>query len=114
MRESIDSFRLGAPSKPGTAVMSDKHDRNIRFFGKEGQISLGKTSVTIVGVGGVGGHVAQQLALLGAGSITLVDAEELGGTNRNRYFTAAATDPRPGTPTRDIGERLIKTLEPSI
>jgi hypothetical protein len=94
--------------------MNGRYDRNIRFFGKEGQDSLGKTSVTIVGVGGVGGHVAQQLALLGPASIALVDAEELEDTNRNRYVTAAAADPVPGTPKVDIGERLIKAINPAI
>jgi hypothetical protein len=111
---SVDSFRQGVLSRFTRAFMSDRHDRNIRFFGKEGQDSLGKTSVTIVGVGGVGGHVAQQLALLGAGSIVLVDAEDLDGTNRNRYVTATATDPVPGTPKVDIGRRMIKTIDPSI
>lgn len=48
------------------------------------------------------------------GSIALVDAEELDDTNRNRYVTAAATDPVPGTPKVDIGEHLIKTIDPSI
>jgi tRNA A37 threonylcarbamoyladenosine dehydratase len=43
----------------------------------------------------MGGHVLQQLALLGIGSISVVDAEELAETNRNRYVTAEAPDPVP-------------------
>ncbi len=94
--------------------MNSRYDRSIRFFGMEGQRKLGNTKATIVGVGGVGGHVAQQLALLGLGSIGLIDAEELDDTNRNRYVTARASDKVPGTPKVDIGEHLIKEIDPSI
>ena len=69
---------------------------------------------TIVGVGGVGGHVAQQLALAGLGSIGIIDAEELDDTNRNRYVTARVSDKVPGMPKVDIAERLIKEIDPSI
>jgi molybdopterin/thiamine biosynthesis adenylyltransferase len=94
--------------------MHSRDDRSIRFFGIEGQRKLRDTKVTIVGVGGVGGHVVQQLALLGLRSIGLIDAEELDDTNRNRYVTARASDKIPGTAKVDIGERLIKEIDPSI
>jgi len=94
--------------------MSSRYDRSIRFFGIEGQRKLRNTKATIVGVGGVGGHMAQQFALLGLGSIRLIDAEELDNTNRNRYVTARASDTVPGTAKVDIGERLIKEIDPSI
>jgi hypothetical protein len=94
--------------------MSSRYDRSIRFFGEEGQRKLRASKVTIVGIGGVGGHVVQQLALLGLGSIAVIDAEELDETNRNRYVTARACDKVPGTPKVDIGERLIREIDPSI
>ena len=94
--------------------MNSRYDRNIRFFGEKGQEKLRGTKATLVGVGGVGGHLAQQLALLGLESIGLIDAEELDDTNRNRYVTARAADQVPGTPKVDIGERLIKEVDPSI
>jgi len=94
--------------------MNSRHDRSIRFFGIEGQRKLRNTKATIVGAGGVGGHVAQQFALLGLGSIGLIDAEELDDTNRNRYVTARASDKVPGTAKVDIGERLIREIDPSI
>src|ERR1700739_765939 len=84
------SSQLVCPSRAGmkgTAV-STRFDRNIRFFGEEGQNRLRNTRVTVVGAGGVGGHVIQQLALLGVGTITVIDKEELDETNRNRYITA--------------------------
>src|SRR5712691_9502027 len=94
--------------------MISRHDRSIRFFGQEGQRKLRDTRAVIVGVGGVGGHVAQQLALLGVGSVALVDAEDLDETNRNRYPTARASDRVPGTSKVDIGQRVIKEIDPSL
>ena len=74
-----------------------RFDRNILFFGKEGQKRLSNASVAVVGVGGLGTHVVQQLALLGVGGLVLIDSEELDDTNRNRYVGVRHDDPVPGT-----------------
>jgi hypothetical protein len=96
-------------------LMSDsRFDRNIRFFGKEGQQKLAEAHVVIVGVGGLGTHVVQQLSLLGVGRLTLIDDEEIDVTNRNRYIGVRYDDPIPGTLKVDIGERLAKEIDPGI
>lgn len=94
--------------------MTDRFDRNLRFFGEEGQRVLRETHVAIVGVGGLGTHVVQQLALLGVGKLSLVDHEELDRTNLNRYVGARHSDPIPGTPKVNIGERIVADIDPSI
>jgi len=70
--------------------------------------------VAIVGIGGLGTHVVQQLALLGVGQLALVDSEELDRTNLNRYIGARHDDPVPGTLKVDLGERLAKSIDPGI
>ena len=75
-----------------------RYDRNIRFFGEDGQRKLQQTRVALIGVGGLGSPMAQHLALLGVGSVTLVDDEELDETNRNRFIGARNDDPVPGSP----------------
>jgi molybdopterin/thiamine biosynthesis adenylyltransferase len=89
-------------------------DRSIRFFGEDGQEKLRNASVTVIGVGGIGRHVVQQLAFLGVGSIAVVDAEELAETNRNRYVTSQCLDPIPGTAKVEIAERLIQGIDPTV
>ena len=69
---------------------TDRYDRNIRFFGKEGQDRLAACSVAVVGVGGLGTHVVQQLALLGIGQLALIDKGELKENSRNRYIGCPA------------------------
>ena len=86
----------------------ERYDRNVRLFGAEGQRALRQTSATLVGVGGLGSALAQHLELLGAGSVTVIDPEELEDSNRNRLVGARADDPVPGTSKVEIARRMIE------
>lgn len=94
--------------------MSRRHERQVSFFGEEGQRSLRSKRVAVVGAGGTGSHVVQQLAYLGVGGIVAVDSEELDETNLNRYVTAWHDDPIPGSRKVDLAERLIRRIDPEI
>jgi molybdopterin/thiamine biosynthesis adenylyltransferase len=91
-----------------------RFDRQVRLFGEEGQRRLSACSTAVVGIGGLGTHVVQQLALLGVGGLVLVDAEELSETNRNRYVGAKHDDPIPGMAKVDLGERIALDINPII
>jgi molybdopterin/thiamine biosynthesis adenylyltransferase len=91
-----------------------RFDRSIRFFGRAGQDELRRSRVGIVGVGGLGTHVVQQLALLGVEELVVIDAEELDDTNRNRYIGARHDDPVPGTRKVDIAERIALSIDPRM
>ncbi|MBU2535776.1 MAG: ThiF family adenylyltransferase [Chloroflexi bacterium] len=91
---------------------NERYDRNIRFFGKEGQERLGAAKVAVVGIGGLGTHVVQQLALLGVGQLVLIDPQDLDRTNFNRYIGVSYDDPVPGTLKVDIGSRIVKKMNP--
>lgn len=95
-------------------MSSDRLDRQLRFFGKAGQERLAVARVAIVGGGGLGSHVAQQVALLGAGAIVPIDTEELAKTDRNRLIGARYDDAIPGTRKVDIIERVVNAIDPSI
>lgn len=92
----------------------DRFDRNIRFFGKDGQEKLRKSHLAIIGGGGLGQHVIQQAAFAGVGEITVLDDEELSRSNLNRYVLARHDDPIPGSPKVDIAKRAIASIDPSI
>lgn len=55
----------------------ERFDRQILLFGEEGQEKLAAATVAIVGVGGLGSHVVQQLAYLGIRRFLLVDGERV-------------------------------------
>jgi molybdopterin/thiamine biosynthesis adenylyltransferase len=92
----------------------DRFDRNIRFFGAEGQEELRQAHVAIIGCGGLGQHVIQQLAFLGVGELTLIEDETLTKTNLNRYVLARHDDPVPGTPKIDLAIRAVTAIDPAI
>ncbi len=94
--------------------MTDRFGRQTLLFARDGQERLAGCHVAVVGVGGLGGHVVQQLALLGVGHLTLIDSEELAQTDRNRYVGAWHDDPVPGMPKVEIGERLVGLIDPAI
>lgn len=95
-------------------TIEDRFARQMLLFGKTGQEQLRATAVAVVGIGGLGTHVVQQLALLGVGRLVLIDSEELATTNLNRYVGARHDDPIPGTPKVEIGERLVTSIDPTI
>lgn len=92
----------------------DRFSRSEAFFGKEGQEKLRGLHVTVIGVGGLGTHVVQQLAISGVGKISVVDPQEADETNRNRYIGLWHDDQTPGLPKVDLAERLIKKIDPRI
>lgn len=62
--------------------VDEQYDRQVRAFGTYGQHLIGQSRVAIVGVGGTGSSVAEQLARLGTGDILLVDPDHFETTNR--------------------------------
>lgn len=92
----------------------DRFDRNIRFFGIDGQRLLRESVVAVVGCGGLGQHVIQQLAYLGVRTIIAIDDELLGLTNKNRYVLSYHQDPIDEISKVDIIERSVEMIDPTI
>jgi molybdopterin/thiamine biosynthesis adenylyltransferase len=86
-------------------------DRQIRAFGRDGQHKLKQLRVAIVGLGGTGSVVAQQLAHLGVNDFLLIDPDRLERTNLNRVVGATGADIH--RPKVDIAKHLINNIRPS-
>jgi molybdopterin/thiamine biosynthesis adenylyltransferase len=67
-------------------------DRQVRAFGATGQQRLGRIRIAIVGLGGTGSIVAQQLVHLGVRHFVLVDPDVIEETNLNRVVGATRSD----------------------
>jgi molybdopterin-synthase adenylyltransferase len=70
----------------------DQYDRQIRAFGAACQASMQKVRVGIVGLGGIGSIVAQELAHLGVRDFVLLDPDVIESTNLNRVANACLDD----------------------
>lgn len=107
--------------KAPVASLSDAErkrlDRSIRAFGAHGQSLIKASRVGIVGCGGGGAHVVQQLAYLGIGAFVLVDADKVEETNLNRLIGAAAAGKRTwfdrlfGRKLGDVGRLKVEIME---
>ncbi len=63
-------------------------ERSLLIFKNEGLLKLQNAHVLVAGIGGVGGFVAEALARAGVGSLTLLDHDEVGASNKNRQLVA--------------------------
>ena len=63
-------------------------ERTVLLLGEEKTKKLQKSHVLIVGLGGVGGYAAEQLARAGLGEMTIIDGDKVHPSNRNRQLLA--------------------------
>lgn len=95
---------------PEQQISESRYDRQIRALGKEGQRALRHLRVAIVGLGGTGSLIAQQLAYLGFRRFLLIDPQAIEETNTNRVVGSALQDT--GEDKVSIATRLIRSIQP--
>lgn len=87
-----DRFRLThAPGRKTSDVLG-MFDRNVRAFGTAVQTTLGDLTIGLVGCGGTGSAVAEQLVRLGVRKFVLVDPDTLSQSNLTRVYGSGASD----------------------
>ena len=74
----------------------------------EGQARLRSARIAVVGAGGGGSHVIQQLAYLGVGEIVVIDPDVYEGSNRHRLIAGLRSDL--GKPKVDIFHQLVSKI----
>jgi molybdopterin-synthase adenylyltransferase len=93
-------------------VSEERYNRQILLFGADGQRNLATTRVAIVGLGGLGCHVGQQLAYLGVLGYVLIDHDHVTASSVNRLIGALEVDITAQTKKVTVSERLITTVQP--
>jgi hypothetical protein len=86
-----DRFRF-KDALPAADAVSDFFDRQVRAFGPDTQRLLRRLHVGVVGLGGTGSAVAEQLCRLGVGEMSLFDGEALARSNVTRVYGATVAD----------------------
>ncbi|MEX2238944.1 MAG: ThiF family adenylyltransferase [Dehalococcoidia bacterium] len=72
--------------------LDQRFERQLPWFTPQGQKAMSRLRVAIVGLGGTGSHVAQQLVMIGIRDFVLVDSDTVERSNLNRLVTATAAD----------------------
>ena len=70
-------------------IIPERYARNFTTFSHADQIQLLRARVSIVGVGGLGGVVAEILARTGIGTLILVDGDRFEESNLNRQLMSS-------------------------
>ena len=98
-----------------------RYDRQLRYFSEradrgesaaQAQLRLRDARVVVLGLGALGGHVAQQLAAAGVGTIVAVDGDEVESSNLNRQTLYAESDI--GRAKTDAAGERIRALNSGI
>jgi molybdopterin/thiamine biosynthesis adenylyltransferase len=87
-------------------------DRNVRAFGEAVQQTLGDLTVGIIGCGGTGSAIAEQLVRLGVRHAVLVDPDKLSQSNLTRVYGSGASDV--GQPKVEVLARHLVRISPDI
>ena len=96
-----DKFLLKQSWNNSAPPLPDLFDRNIRAFGDEVQRVLGDLRVAVVGCGGTGSAVIEQLVRLGVRHLHLLDPDILTESNLTRVY---------GSFPEDIGKPKVKVM----
>ncbi len=96
-----DRWRLTRAFDSALSPLPPIFDRNVRAFGFSVQQTLGDLRIGVVGCGGTGSVIAEQLVRLGVRNIILVDPDELSSSNVTRVY---------GSTFSDVGQSKVKVL----
>lgn len=75
-----------------TRVLPRRYLRSLGTVGWEGQTKLLRSTVAVVGLGGLGGSVVEGLARMGVGRLIVVDNDAFVDHNLNRQILSAETN----------------------
>lgn len=82
------------------------------FLGPESDAIFAATTAGVIGLGGGGSHIAQQIAHLGIGTVIAVDPDIIEHKNLNRLVGGKFKDVKQKRPKVEIAERIIKGINP--
>lgn len=105
-------FRLTASAHATLADPLPAFDRNVRAFGNDIQRTLHALHVGIVGCGGTGSAVAEQLVRLGVREVTLIEPDVVSETNLTRLYGSGVSDI--GQPKVDVVADHLRRIAPDL
>jgi len=87
-------------------------ERTELLLGKEKIEKLKKAHVLVVGLGGVGAYAAEMLCRAGVGKLTIIDADSIHPSNRNRQLIALSSTE--GASKASLMEKRLKDINPEL
>ena len=92
--------------------MQARYERNIPSLTEEESQLLRTKKVAVIGCGGLGGYIIEQLARLGIGTIRIVDGDVFEESNLNRQLFSDVTVL--GKPKTEVSQARIAAVNPDV
>jgi hypothetical protein len=109
--EHIHWPSLSQQGRARNTLRADRFDRQVRAFGIELQRRLCGLKVGIVGLGGLGSVMVEQLARLGVRDWVLIDPDQVEASNLNRLLGATNRDVEEERTKVEVAARNIKQID---
>lgn len=93
-------------------MSNEWQERTRLLLGDEGFEKLNSSHVLVVGLGGVGGYVAEQLTRAGIGELTIVDGDVVSQSNMNRQLLALQSTQ--GKSKAEVMAARLRDINPDI
>ncbi|MCP4024172.1 MAG: HesA/MoeB/ThiF family protein [Desulfobacteraceae bacterium] len=93
-------------------VKEDRYIRNFKTLSHDEQNILEKATVSIIGLGGLGGTVTEMLARTGVGNLRLVDGDIFETSNLNRQLLSE--EHLIGSPKADAAKKRVIAVNSSV
>jgi molybdopterin-synthase adenylyltransferase len=111
----IRGYRHDAqPSESDEAVSTSEFDRQVRAIGARGQKRIQMLRVGVVGVGGTGSAVAEEVVRLGVSDVILIDPESFEVSNLSRVWGSTKRDLGRSQPKVAIVRRHLNSIRSGL
>ena len=94
------------------SVLPRRYLRNLGTVGRDGQARLLRSTVAVVGLGGLGGYVVEALARMGVGVLILIDDDVFVDHNLNRQ--TLATEDNLGTSKVEAARARVAAINSAV
>lgn len=94
------------------AILPPRYQRNYKSISIEDQEKLAKSTIAIVGCGGLGGCMAEEFSRLGVGNLILIDGDHIEESNLNRQLFA--TERNLGLKKVEAARQRLQSVNSSV
>lgn len=100
--------------RPLPGGLETRFDRQARLFGRDGQRILRAMHIGVVGAGGGGSMLVEQLAHLGVGALSIVDFDRIEEHNLSRIVGTTRRDAARHERKADVAARHARAIDPGV